>query len=116
MTIELRLISFGKNWNSRFVLKDANKVSDQISNKYFDDRPRGSQIGAWASYQSEQLSSRSELEGRVREFEEKFADSAVPQTASLGDMSSFLIITNSGRVRKGRLHDRMVYQGCGWMD
>ncbi len=94
----------------------ANKVSDQISNKYFDDRPRGSQIGAWASYQSEQLSSRSELEGRVREFEEKFADSAVPRPPHWGGYVIFPDYYEFWQGRKGRLHDRMVYQkdADGW--
>ena len=59
------------------VIGSASKTSAQESDSYFASRPRGSQIGAWASAQSDELSSRDELEKRYAEFEKKVKPSAV---------------------------------------
>src|SRR5215468_8053206 len=50
------------------------KVTPEESEEYFQTRPRGSQIGAWASPQSEELSDRKDLERRVEEVETRFKD------------------------------------------
>lgn len=52
----------------------AEKVPAELSDAYFESRPRGSKLGAWASHQSEVLLSRDELENRVAEYAEKFPD------------------------------------------
>ena len=59
------------------VVGKAEKVSREESVEYFDSRPRGSQIGAWASRQSETLESESVLEDRVKKVEAKFDGRAV---------------------------------------
>ncbi len=56
------------------ILGGAKKISRKESEDYFATRPRTSQIGAWASVQSTQLSSRQELEKRFKEFEAKFPE------------------------------------------
>lgn len=53
------------------------RVSDEESDTYFAERPRESQLGAWASRQSEVLPSRQDLESRLREAESRFAGSVV---------------------------------------
>ena len=58
---------------------DISELSLEGSDDYFSRRPRGSQISAWASKQSEELSSRDELEKRVKEFEGKFEGGDVPR-------------------------------------
>ena len=85
------------------------KVSAEESDKYFATRPRGSQIGAWASSQSEKLDSRKTLEEKFQEFEAKFPNE-VPRPPFWG---GFLVAPTSFEFWQGRysrLHDRFIYQ------
>lgn len=52
-------------------------VSDAEADEYFDSRPRGSQIGAWASLQSQELDARATLEQRIAQHEQRFAGGSV---------------------------------------
>jgi pyridoxamine 5'-phosphate oxidase len=85
------------------------RVADDEADAYFSTRPRGSQIGAWSSLQSQPLSSYAELEARVVEIERRFADLPVPRPPF---WSGFRLIPDriefwSGRV--SRLHERELY-------
>jgi pyridoxamine 5'-phosphate oxidase len=91
-------------------------VPDAEADKYFATRPRESQIGAWASKQSEELASRDELEQRVADTERKFAGAPVPRPPF---WSGFRLTPEriefwSGRT--GRLHHRELFerQGTDW--
>ncbi|MFQ5771661.1 MAG: pyridoxal 5'-phosphate synthase, partial [bacterium] len=57
------------------------QVTDAEADAYFATRPRGSQIGAWASKQSTQIQDKNELVNRFQEYEQKFAGQAVPRPA-----------------------------------
>lgn len=85
------------------------KVPSDISDAYFASRPRGSKIGAWASYQSELLSSREELDKRVKEFEAKFPNE-VPRPEYWGGYWIEPTLFEFWQGRPSRLHDRIVFK------
>ena len=92
------------------------KISTEESEAYFHSRPRGSQIGAWASAQSEVLSRREELEARVKKYEEEFKGGEVPLPPFWG---GYRLIPRSAEFWQGRasrLHDRIkfVREEGGW--
>lgn len=62
----------------------AEKLSEAESDAYFATRERLSQLGAWASLQSQTLAARGALDARIAEFDRKFADRDVPRPAEWG--------------------------------
>ncbi|MEE4291466.1 MAG: pyridoxamine 5'-phosphate oxidase [Cycloclasticus sp.] len=89
------------------------KVSQLDSLKYFASRPKGSQIGAWASEQSSHLSSRQMLMGQFEAMRAKFAKGEVPLPDFWG---GYRVIPNSiefWQGRENRLHDRFIYEKSG---
>ena len=92
------------------------EVTGEEADAYFATRPRGAQIGAWASKQSQPLKGKRELEARVKEFEVKYGDVPVPRPPN---WSGFRLVPTRFEFWQGRdnrLHDRRVFtaKDGGW--
>lgn len=87
-----------------------NKTSAEESAAYFKTRPRESQIGAWASPQSEVISAREVLEQRAHELAEQYCDSEIDCPAHWGGFRLKPDRIEFWKGRVGRLHDRILYE------
>lgn len=87
----------------------AARIPMSESVKYFATRTRGSQVGAWASPQSQVITSRSLLEAKVDEMKRKFAEGHIPLPSFWGGYRITPMTIEFWQARDNRLHDRFLY-------
>ena len=92
-------------------------IADPDSDAYWAHRPRGSQLGAWASHQSRTIASRDALEAQYAEAEARFAGADVPRPEFWGGLRVRPESLEFWQGRAHRVHDRILYSALsdgGW--
>lgn len=106
-------VSLNFFWHSlerQIVIKGhAEKIAPNLSDGYFESRPKGSQLGAWASDQSQEIESREALDEKLNQFEKKFEGQEIPRPENWGGFIVKPVSIEFWQGRPNRMHDRILF-------
>lgn len=101
---------FWSGLEQQIIIKGkAEKLAENLSDGYFESRPDGSKLGAWASNQSEVVTSRNELDNNLASFEKKFENQEIPRPKHWGGFLVKPVSVEFWQGRPNRMHDRIRY-------
>ena len=91
------------------ILGNGTILDSEQSDNYFSSRPRGSQIGAWASKQSKEIKSRKELRDKIKYYEKKFKNTSIPRPIHWSGIKIKPIEFEFWKQGEFRIHSREQY-------
>jgi len=101
---------FWNNLERQVIIKGkAEKIAENLSDGYFETRPDGSKLSAWASNQSQIVPSRKYLDDKLTFFENKFKNKEIPRPEFWGGFIVKPISMEFWQGRPNRMHDRIIY-------